>query len=54
MDLQFILVILLFLAALLYVGIKVYFTIFPKSNNCNSGCNKCAANFDHIPSPKDI
>jgi len=52
MDIQFILVIVIFAAALFYVGRMIYRSISPKSDGCASGCGKCAANFDHISSPK--
>ncbi len=54
MDLQQILVIVIFLAALYYVGKKVYSSVFPSKGNCSTGCNKCAANFEQIPNaPKE-
>lgn len=52
MDIQFILMIVIFLAALFYVGRMIYRAISPKDGGCASGCGKCAANFDHIPSSK--
>lgn len=52
MDIQFILVIIIFIAALLYVGRMIYRSISPKSDGCASGCGKCTANFDNIPSTK--
>ncbi len=52
MDIQFILVIIIFVAAVLYVGRMIYRSISPKNDGCATGCGKCAANFDNIPSTK--
>ncbi len=52
MDIQFILVIIIFVAAVFYVGRMIYRSISPKNKGCASGCGKCAANFDNIPSTK--
>jgi uncharacterized membrane protein len=52
MDIQFILMIVVFLAALFYVGRMIYRAIASKSDGCATGCGKCAANFDQIPAPK--
>ncbi|MCY1514183.1 hypothetical protein D9M68_487120 [compost metagenome] len=52
MDIQFILVILIFIAALIYIGRMVYRAVSPKKNNCASGCGKCAANFNDIAPTK--
>lgn len=52
MDIQFILVIIIFTAALFYVARTIYRSIAPKNDGCATGCGKCAANFDNIPSPK--
>jgi hypothetical protein len=52
MDIQFILVIILFAAAVLYVGRMIFRAVSPKSDGCATGCGKCAANFEHIPTPK--
>lgn len=52
MDIQFILMIIIFAAALFYVGRMIYCAISPKSDGCGTGCGKCAANFDHIPNLK--
>jgi hypothetical protein len=52
MDIQFVLMLILFVAALGYVARMVYRSIHTKSGACNTGCGKCAANFDNIPSPK--
>lgn len=52
MDIQFIFMIIIFAAALFYVGRMIYRSISPKGNGCGSGCGKCAANFDHIQTPK--
>lgn len=53
MDLQTALMIVAFVAAIIYVGRIVYRSIFPKENGCASGCGKCAANFDTIQPPKN-
>ena len=52
MDIQFILMMIIFAAALFYVGRMIYRAISPKSDGCATGCGKCAANFDKIPTPK--
>lgn len=52
MDIQFILMIAFFIAALAYIGRVVYRNINPKNNSCNTGCGKCAANFDTLPDLK--
>ncbi|WP_461789212.1 FeoB-associated Cys-rich membrane protein [Pedobacter sp.] len=52
MDIQFILMIAIFILALAYIGRLVYRSISPKSNSCGTGCGKCAANFDQIPDLK--
>ena len=52
MDIQFILVIIIFAAAVFYVGRMIYRAVSPKSDGCASGCGKCAANFDNIPTQK--
>ncbi|MES2651521.1 MAG: FeoB-associated Cys-rich membrane protein [Bacteroidota bacterium] len=52
MDIQFILVIIIFVAAVLYVGRMIYRSISRKNDGCATGCGKCAANFDNIPSTK--
>lgn len=48
MDIQFILVIVIFAAAVFYVGRMIYRSISAKGDGCSSGCGKCAANFDNI------
>lgn len=50
MDVQLILVILLFIAALAYVVRMIYRAVNAKQS-CGSNC-KCGVNFDNIPSPK--
>ncbi len=52
MDIQFILMIVVFLAALFYVGRMIYRSVSPKGDGCGTGCGKCAANFDNLPEPK--
>jgi hypothetical protein len=47
MEMQTLLVIILFLAALAYVGRIVYRSISPKSNGCASNC-KCGVDFSNI------
>jgi hypothetical protein len=47
MDIQIIIVGLLFLAALFYVGRLVYRSISPKGSGCGSNC-KCGVDFSNI------
>jgi len=47
MDIQTILVIILFIAALWYVGRIIYRSVSPKSNGCASNC-KCGVDFSNI------
>ncbi|WP_354335511.1 FeoB-associated Cys-rich membrane protein [Pedobacter sp. CG_S7] len=53
MDIQTILVILLFLAALFYIGRIIYSAVANKSGSCGScSSNQCKVNFskpDNIP-----
>ncbi len=53
MDIQLILVIVIFASALAYIGRIIYRAVSPKSDGCASGCGKCAANFENIPASKD-
>ncbi|SFG59635.1 FeoB-associated Cys-rich membrane protein [Pedobacter insulae] len=53
MDIQFILVIIIFIAALYYVGSIIYRAVSPKKEGCGTGCAKCAANFENIPIAKN-
>jgi hypothetical protein len=49
MDLQTVLVGLLFAAALFYIGRIIYRSIVPNNNgSCASGCNKCGVDFSNI------
>lgn len=49
MDIQLIIVGILFAAALLYVGRIVYRMFKPKAGaGCASGCGKCGADFSKI------
>ncbi len=52
MDIQFILMIVVFVIALFYIGRLIYRSISPKAGSCASGCGKCGANFSNIPEPK--
>jgi|GEM_PF-1058292 len=52
MDIQFFLVIVIFIAALAYIGRMIYRAVRPKKSGCASGCGKCAANFNDIAPPK--
>lgn len=52
MDIQFILVALLFLAAIAFLGRMVYRAVSPKKAGCASGCGKCAANFEEPAPPQ--
>jgi len=47
MDIQTILVIILFVAALWYVGRIIYRSVSPKSKGCASNC-KCGVDFSNI------
>ncbi|WP_144009532.1 FeoB-associated Cys-rich membrane protein [Pedobacter nyackensis] len=47
MDIQTILVILLFAAAIAYVGRIIYRAVSPKSGGCASNC-KCGVDFSNI------
>ncbi len=49
MDIQFILMIALFVAALFYVGRVIYRSVAPKKGSCATGCGKCGADFSKIP-----
>lgn len=51
MDIQFILMIIIFAGALFYVGRMIYRSVYPKNDGCATGCGKCAANFDNIKVP---
>jgi hypothetical protein len=48
MDMQIILVGLLFMAALFYIGRIIYRSVAPKGNGCASGCGKCGADLSKI------
>lgn len=52
MDTQFILMIIIFLAALFYVGKIIYRSVAPKKGSCATGCGKCGADFSKIQEPK--
>lgn len=52
MDIQFILMIVVFIAALFYIGRIIYRTISQKKDSCSTGCGKCSANFTQVPTPK--
>ncbi|RZM22168.1 MAG: FeoB-associated Cys-rich membrane protein [Pedobacter sp.] len=47
MDIQSLLVVILFIAALAYVGRIVYRSVSPKNNGCASNC-KCGVDFTNI------
>lgn len=51
MDLQTILVVILFVAALFYIGRMIYRAATPKKGGCGSSC-KCSADFSNIESQK--
>ncbi|ACU06247.1 MULTISPECIES: FeoB-associated Cys-rich membrane protein [Pedobacter] len=48
MDIQTILVALLFAAALFYVGRIIYRAVSSKSGGCASNCGKCGVDFSNI------
>jgi hypothetical protein len=53
MDIQTILVILLFLAALFYIGRIVYRSLFNKGGSCGScNSNQCKVDFSKIDTPQ--
>ncbi|MFA4867651.1 MAG: FeoB-associated Cys-rich membrane protein [Pedobacter sp.] len=52
MDIQSILVTLLFVAAIFYIGRIIYRSAFPKSGSCASGCGKCGVDFSNIKPDK--
>lgn len=45
MDIQVVLVILLFVAALFYIGRLAYRSLSTKSGGCASNCGKCGVDF---------
>jgi hypothetical protein len=47
MDIQTILVAILFAAALIYIGRIIYRAVSPKSGGCASNC-KCGVDFSNI------
>ncbi|MHA4893997.1 FeoB-associated Cys-rich membrane protein [Pedobacter sp. PWIIR3] len=47
MDIQTILVIIIFIAALAYVGRMVYRSLVPKNGGCGGNC-KCGVDFSAI------
>ncbi|WP_285060375.1 FeoB-associated Cys-rich membrane protein [Pedobacter ginsengisoli] len=47
MDIQTLLVILIFIAALFYIGRMVYRSVSSKGNGCGSSC-KCGVDFSNI------
>jgi hypothetical protein len=51
MDLQLILVILVFLLAIIYIGRMVYKSMTSKKG-CASNCGKCAADFSELKLPE--
>ena len=52
MDIQFILMIFVFIGALFYIGRLIYRSFAAKGDGCASGCGKCPANFKNITEPK--
>jgi hypothetical protein len=52
MDIQFLLMIAIFIGAVFYVGRMIYQSVAPKKDGCATGCGKCAANFDQSPPAK--
>lgn len=51
MDIQTILVVILFIAALFYVGRMIYRSLSPKTGGCASNC-KCGVDFSNIEANK--
>jgi hypothetical protein len=52
MDIQFILMVVIFVVALLYIGRMIYRNIAAKKDSCATGCGKCGADFSKIPNEK--
>ncbi len=52
MNIQLIIVALLFLGALLYIGRMIYRTLKSKKG-CASGCGKCSVDFSKVEAKKD-
>ena len=52
MDIQFILMIIVFIGALFYIGRLLYRSISAKGDGCSSGCGKCPANFENVKHAK--
>jgi hypothetical protein len=52
MDIQLIIIIILFLGALYYIGKLVYSSLKAK-NGCASGCGKCGVDFSKIEPDKN-
>lgn len=52
MDIQFILMLVVFGLALFYVARKVYRSIAAKNKGCSSGCGKCGADFSSVVPPQ--
>ncbi|WP_017260174.1 FeoB-associated Cys-rich membrane protein [Pedobacter arcticus] len=52
MDLQLIIVIILFLGALFYMGRLIYRSLKSKKG-CASGCGKCGVDFSKIDTKKN-
>ena len=52
MDIQFVLMIVVFALALAYVGRIIYRSIAAKKDSCATGCGKCSADFSKIPDNK--
>lgn len=51
MDIQKILVVILFLAAVFYIGRIIYRSVSPKKGGCASNC-KCGVDFSNIDPAK--
>ena len=52
MDIQLIIILLLFLCALYYIGKLIYNSLKAK-NGCASGCGKCGVDFSKIAPDKN-
>ncbi|RYG13222.1 MAG: FeoB-associated Cys-rich membrane protein [Chitinophagaceae bacterium] len=52
MDIQFVLMIVVFALALAYLGRIIYRSVAAKKDSCASGCGKCSADFSKIPDHK--
>ena len=48
MDIQVVLVVVIFLAAVYYIGRLAFRAFNSKQESCNTGCAKCSVNFEDV------